>query len=255
MVDYQGMGDELPERIDAEWQRLVERLRWTFVADAEAFLAQVFAALHERHGIAHVTDMQIRVELQQQYNQRLYRAVLQGRLHPGDDAATQQAERACQEIWSIAWRLVRSKGFDEQIAEDVAQRVVTLLIEKPYDVRVPGSLSAWVMYKVLGLLAGLRDRPVDDSLEASHSERSAPVFQDRHDVVEAVEDKILAREVLADLPRLLSVFQLQLIQLVVLEEYSHRDVATMLGVRETRVRIEKARALQKIRNYLDRQMP
>lgn len=67
MVDYQAMSDELPERIDVEWQRLVERLRWTFVADAQAFLAQVFAALHERHGTAHVTDMQIRVELQQQW--------------------------------------------------------------------------------------------------------------------------------------------------------------------------------------------
>jgi DNA-directed RNA polymerase specialized sigma24 family protein len=109
------------------------------------------------------------------------------------------------------------------------------------------------MWKVLGLLSALRDRPTESSLDSTTSEQ--PALKDVWDPVEQVEDDMLARELLAELPSLLSPFQLQVIHYIVLEEQSPRHVAALFNVAETRVRVEKSRALQKLRSHLSRQMP
>jgi RNA polymerase sigma factor (sigma-70 family) len=252
MIDYQSMHDELPPRIDAEWRRLVARFGWSLVEDAAALLDEVHAVLRERENAAPVTGQQISVELQQHYNRRLYEAFLAGIHHPTDEAAVRQTNHASQEIWYAAWRQVRAKGYDERIAEELAQRVVMLLVEKPHDVRSPGSLSAWVMWKVLGMLSAIHERRDESPLEQEHGD--APEAQDLDDPLERLEDEALARRVIDELPNLLSPFQVQVIRLVVLEAKSQQSVADTLGVRQTRVTVEKSRALQKLRDYVSRQM-
>lgn len=243
---------DVVQRVHMEWQRLRNQFRWTFVEDEVAFLDTIVRDLSARGELQTIDHTAIRVSIQQHYNRELYQAFIYGRTHLDDDAAVAATNRACQEIYLNALRQVRSKGYDLHSAEEIAQKVVVRLIEKPYAVREPGCLSAWIRWQILDLLKAIHAGASEVSLSVMSDQSELPE-PEMVNLTQQLEDELAVEHVLNQLPKILSAFQQHVIQLVVLEERSAIEAAAILDVKPSKVRVEKARAIHKIRQHMANQ--
>lgn len=240
------MDEDLEQRIQVLWQGLKQRYSWTFIADEEVFLTAVRIAVKQKP-VAPPPAVISQI-LQQQYYQRLYTAVVDGRMNLRDEATRELTNRACAEIYTMAWRLVRFKGYDEHTAEEIAQKVVERLIARPDKVRKPGALFAWIGWQIRDFLGDTAHGANEDSIDAQpgSGERPIPALATA-DPSGQIEDRIMAQKVLLLLPSLLSAFQQRVIDLVILQDYRPREAAALLQTTPHHVRVEKSRALEIMR--------
>jgi RNA polymerase sigma factor (sigma-70 family) len=237
------------QQVDKTWRRLKSQFKWTFVDDEASFAQEIVDLLHSRPNPDAINDTQINVTIQQVYNQRVYHAFVAGITDVADDRAAHAMERACEEIRLNALRQARAKVDDDQVAEDIAQKVLLRLIEKPFAVREPGALPAWIKWQILDILKVIRRRAPELSLDGDD------MAEPSQNPIPQVDDALFVNQVLNELPAILPLFQLQVIQLVVLQERSAIDAAKILGVTPAKVRTEKARAINKIRRHMGYEAP
>lgn len=242
--------ESLVQRVHTVWRQLKNRFRWTIVDDEDSFLAAIVRTIDARAEPELIKDSEIVALVQQRYNRHLHDTIVRGRAQLDNDALVADMERACQEVYENAWRQIKAKSYEDDVAAELAQKVVMLLIENPYAVREPGSLSVWITWKIKAFLKERNSRRKELSLDPADEQTEMPIAAP-HDPISGVEDSLFAAHVLSTLPTILSPFQLQVIQRVVLDGCSFNEVADALGVKDTQVRVEKSRALRKIRQYFN----
>lgn len=239
---------DLAQRVQLSWRRLKAKFRWTLVEDDAAFVDDMVRMLQPRLERKAISDTEIDVAIQQVYNRHLYETFIAGLAHLSDNEAVDAMNRACHEMYLNALRQVRSKVADGYTAEEIAQKVVMRLIERPHALREPGALPAWIKWQILDLLKVIRTRRPEESLDADDGPGVTIAAEDS--AMQQVDSALLADQILDDLPLILSSFQQRVIQLVILEARSAKEAAAILGVRDSQVRAEQARALNKIRQHM-----
>lgn len=245
-----GMQDLKP-RTRSIWMQLKAQFRWSFVQDeaAATFVDEIVRELSTRPDPANLSDSEINASIQQLYNRRMYEAFVAGLHDLADQAAVEATQRAAEEIRLIALRQIRAKGYEQDLAEELAQQVLVRLIEKPYAIRRPGALSAWIRWQILDLLKTTNRRPPELSIDVDDVAEYPMIGSDTF--VQQMDDVLFVQEILNELPAILSSFQLRVIQLVIQEERPASDAAELLGVKPSQVRAEKARAIAKIRRHME----
>ncbi|MBV9790557.1 MAG: sigma-70 family RNA polymerase sigma factor, partial [Chloroflexi bacterium] len=222
---------DVAQRAHSIWRGLKAQFRWSFVHDDEeaAFVDTIVQELSTRPDSANLSDAEINASIQQRYNRRMYEAFVAGLHDLADQAAVEATQRAAEEIRLIALRQIRAKGYEQDLAEDLAQQVLVRLIEKPYAIREPGCLPVYIRFQIRDLLKAFNRRPAALSIDVDDG--SEHPLAGSHNPTQQVDDKLLAQELASELPTFLSDFQLRVIQLVVLEEYSAIDAADKLDVK------------------------
>lgn len=242
---------DLVQQVHITWRRLKHQFQWSLVDDETAFLDDIVHMLHTRPEPQMLGDTEINASIQQHYNQRLYAAFVAGLTDLRDDTAVESMNRASYEIYLNALRQARRREDDPHVAEEIAQKVVLRLIEKPFSVHKPGALPAWIKWQILDLLKVIRTRRPEDSFDMEDgSEISVP---EGHSPIQQLDDALFLQHVLNELPKILSPLQQRVIELVILEERSGEEAASILGVKPSQVRVEKSRAIHKIRRHMQDQ--
>ncbi|HYF63129.1 MAG TPA: sigma-70 family RNA polymerase sigma factor [Herpetosiphonaceae bacterium] len=231
--------------VHMRWTHLRQRYRWTLVDDEMAFVGEVGAHLDAAGGLSQDPPKAIDVAIHQRYNERLYVALKQGLLHLDQDSVVATFNRAHEEVRQMVAGVVRARGFPPDQADEVSQDISLHIVTHLDSIRQPASLTAWLLWWVRAALKKLTDArtaaPLDESADEQRPDPGPPL-------AERVERRDNARQLKRLLKRVLSDFQYQLIVLHVLNQDSAPEVAAALGVRVSKVHVEKSRALRRIKN-------
>jgi RNA polymerase sigma-70 factor (ECF subfamily) len=137
------------------------------------------------------------------------------------------------------WGYLRRVTGDPALADDLLQEAFTRLLAEPRPPVDEAARRAW-LYRTATRLAidarrrGAREAPADEGLEARLP--APPV---------AARDPILAREMAGTFGQL-APQERALLWLAHVQEFSHRDIAGALGVKEASVRVLLHRARRKL---------
>lgn len=242
------MHDTLDAQVEAVWHKLQRQYRWSLVQQQAAIIRSATQDLAQR--AVPINEQQIKLAIQQAYAQCLYDAIMAMRMNNPRRNVQSNANLACDDIYTMAFRRALTLGVDEEFARDIAQEVVKVLITNPEKVRDPKALMSWVWYQVRDFTSRDRRAKSADSLEQAEQQTniSASLVSNTH-VSKQIEDRLFAQAILDLLPTILSPLQHQIIDLVCFQELTPRDAAERLNTSAHHVRVEKSRALAKIRSH------
>ncbi|WP_164689697.1 sigma-70 family RNA polymerase sigma factor [Herpetosiphon llansteffanensis] len=249
---------DIEETIRGEWRQMQSRYSWLLVGadDLEDFLAAITADMSQRQS---QTDGQLQAKavIQQHYYRRTYDAIIKHKLNPRDPGIAASAQQACAEVYALVWRLVMERGYDSHLAEDIGQKVVERLLTRPDKVKSPEALMMWACWQMRDFL-----KQANNQKRAADSLDQAQLGEDREgeekivretasieDTSSQVETDLFIQEIFDLLPNILSDFQQQVINLVVVQGYMPSELVEQLQTTARRIRVEKSRALAIIRAH------
>lgn len=242
------MHDTLAAQVEAVWYKLQRQFQWSLVQEQAAIIRSITQDLVQQAG--QINEQQIKLAIQQAYAQCLYDAIMAMRMNNPRRHVQPNANLACDDIYTMAFRRALNLGADEELARDIAQEVVKVLITNPEKVREPKALFTWVWYQVRDFTSRYRRaKPVDSLDQVEQRTNNSSILVSNTNVSKQIEDKLFAQAILDLLATILSPLQHQIIDLVCFQELTPRDAAQMLNTSAHHVRVEKSRALAKIRSH------
>ncbi len=239
---------DLIERITQDWRKRQQHFARTMIRDKDesAFIQEIARDFTNDNQLEHPKEVTIAMAIDRAYNRHLYANFLSRWQNPGDPTALELTNCACQEIRAICWRIARYNGHDPDIAEELAQMVLTRLIEEPYQVRDPGAFTAWIMWKIRDLRTRKSIyRPLEAPIEDAASDADSAAVST---VVAEAEAQMLIEEVMAIMHQILPPRQIAIVYLTVIKDLKPREAAEILGLPSNTVRVEKSRALHSMRS-------
>lgn len=229
------MGTSTEGTLQNTFRRLAELYEWRLAADHDAFLREAAAQFLE---VADSGDEARRAELAVK---RAYGARLVAGVRARDN-------QAAAEIWRAMWHAARRNGWDADAADEIAQDAVTIIIAKidGGELRSPHALLTWQFWILRDVLKRKRSRREQgDGISADAD--AVTQLSDASDLAADVEIRMVAGPLFALLDRMIpEPGRTILLRTVVLDERP-REIAQALGMTEPRVRVQKCRALKRLR--------
>jgi RNA polymerase sigma factor (sigma-70 family) len=221
--------------LQTTFRRLAQRYEWRLATDEQVFLHEAEAQLAD---IADPGDEGRHMELAVK---RAYSARLVAGIHARDD-------QAAAEIWRAMWHSARRQGWEHDAAEVIAQETVATIIAKidRGDLRSPHALLTWQFWILRDVIKRMRSQTIQGDALTSDDD-PAIQLSDPSDLASEAEARVVADPLFALIDRVIPEPGRTILLRTFLLDERPREIASVIGKTEQYVRVQKCRALRRLR--------